>query len=246
MDDSPEGPKSLAPRLILLPGMDGQGTLFAPFIDAIRTHRDPKDLSIHALAYGAAESAYDALTQRVLSALPREAPLILLAESFSGPIAIRIGAMPPKNLRGVVPVSTFAQPPGATSLARRLKPRALTQLLRISPPRWAIHTWMAQGATAQDLAKIQMAITQTPPRTLAARLHQIATVNEVNSLADLSVPGLALHPTRDRLVRQRLLVPTHWEQKEVDGPHLLLQVAPVPCAAHIADFCAHVLSKSFR
>ena len=54
---------------------------------------------------------YAELETLVRQALPADRRFVLLAESFSGPLAIRIGADPPRGLAGVILCGTFAKNP---------------------------------------------------------------------------------------------------------------------------------------
>ena len=53
---------------------------------------------------------YDALEPWLRDRLPAE-PFVLLAESFSGPLALRLAADPPVGLQGVILVASFARAP---------------------------------------------------------------------------------------------------------------------------------------
>lgn len=76
------------PVLVLLPGLDGTGKLFAEFVRALNPTVEcvvvayPKDQPM----------GYEELEGLVVSALPKDRAFVLLGESFSGPLAIRIAA----------------------------------------------------------------------------------------------------------------------------------------------------------
>ena len=98
---------STFPTLVLLPGLDGTGKLFSEFVKSLGSSVDsrivayPKDLAL----------GYDELETLVLAALPRDRRFILLGESFSGPIAIRIAARSPAGLVALILCGTFAKNP---------------------------------------------------------------------------------------------------------------------------------------
>ena len=97
----------LAPTLVLLPGLDGTGILFRRFIEAIGASVDTQ-----IVAYPADQPMnYGELETRVREALPKDRPYVVLGESFSGPIAIRLGANPPAGLMGLILCVTFAKNP---------------------------------------------------------------------------------------------------------------------------------------
>lgn len=78
-------------KLILMPGMDGTGELFAPLIGALGSSiesivvRYPTDQPL----------TYSELFPQVRAALPRSGPFVLLGESFSGPLALMLAAEAP-------------------------------------------------------------------------------------------------------------------------------------------------------
>src|SRR4051812_12633896 len=93
--------------LVLLPGMDGTGLMFAPFIAALGP-----DVDCRVVAYPT-DRALDYAEHEAIAraALPGDAPYVILGESFSGPIAIRIAASAPANLMGLVLCCSFARSP---------------------------------------------------------------------------------------------------------------------------------------
>ncbi|MCA9686896.1 MAG: alpha/beta hydrolase, partial [Myxococcales bacterium] len=107
-------------RVLLLPGLDGTGRLFAPLLPALPSNWRPE-----VVAYPGGEVlGYDALEGQLRAAFAGEDTLVI-AESFSGPLAIRLAADPPPGLRALVLVATFARPPA---------PRLATRLFRVLPP----------------------------------------------------------------------------------------------------------------
>src|SRR4029453_9407851 len=92
--------------LVLLPGLDGTGELFAEFVAALRGHE------VHIVDYPRDRAmSYAALEELVRERLPREQDYFLLAESFSGPIGISIAASSPPHLKGLILCGSFAANP---------------------------------------------------------------------------------------------------------------------------------------
>src|SRR3984957_19651439 len=114
---SSEEPRT--PKLVLLPGLDGTGKLFADFLKTL-------DLGVSAnvVPYPAdVPLGYDELEHLVRAALPTRGRFVLLGESFSGPLAIRIAADPPPGLSGLILCVTLASYPYTRlAWARRLPP----------------------------------------------------------------------------------------------------------------------------
>lgn len=94
--------------LVILPGLDGLVTLLESFIASMRASFDVID----AISYPPdASLSYVQLEDFVRAALPPEKPFVLLAQSFSGPIALAIAVAPLKNLIGLVLSTTVAMNP---------------------------------------------------------------------------------------------------------------------------------------
>jgi len=82
-------------RLVLLPGLDGTGELFASFIDALG------GFATQVIAYPTDRAmTYAEHENFVRGKLPADEDFVLLAESFSGPIGISIAAAAPPRLKG--------------------------------------------------------------------------------------------------------------------------------------------------
>ena len=114
--------------LVLLPGMDGTGELFAPFEAKLR-------VPLVRIAYPATESMdYLQLVEYVRQRLPVGQRFVLLGESFSGPVAIGVAAQRPPLLAGLVLCCTFARTPHLWT--RHL--HKLAGLLPWPPPRFAV------------------------------------------------------------------------------------------------------------
>jgi len=93
--------------LVLLPGLDGTGKLFEPFIAMFSSK-----YTVQAIAYPEdMHDDYDMYIAFVKTQLPREEEYVLIAESFSGYIAYKIAVDKPKNLKQVVFVATFLTNP---------------------------------------------------------------------------------------------------------------------------------------
>ena len=90
-------------KLVLLPGFDGTGLLFNKFVDNC-----PSDFVTEIIQLPSdGDQTYDALYDRIKSQLPKQIKYLLLGESFSGPLSIKIAANDSNNIQGLILVSTF-------------------------------------------------------------------------------------------------------------------------------------------
>lgn len=224
------------PLLILLPGMDGTGAFFEPFLEVL----DP-GFDTQVVRYPTALVSYPACLHFARTLLPKDRPYLLLGESFSGPIAIALAAERPEGLVGLVLVSTFARNPhpllawaapllGLVPGARL--PLFLLRYMLLGP--WATERLLAL-AVAMHAA--------VPPVTLTRRLRAIVGVDHTALLAQVRVPVLALCGGSDRLVPKAA---TDWIRAHLaaldivtlQGPHWILQTRPDAAAQAIAAFLA--------
>src|SRR5512134_1470741 len=93
-------------KLVLIPGLDGTGDLFASFVAAMG------DIECQVIAYPPGRPMdYRMHEAHVRERLPLDGDFVLLAESFSGPVGVAIAAAPPRGLRGLILCCTFASNP---------------------------------------------------------------------------------------------------------------------------------------
>jgi pimeloyl-[acyl-carrier protein] methyl ester esterase len=226
---------SIAPALVLLPGIDGTGKFLREFAQALRPGVEPLIVpypSDRALGY-------DELEALVLAALPADRPYALLGESFSGPVAIRIAARSPPGLLALVLCTTFASNPfpwakWALPLAALLPLKAL--------PRWVRAPLMWGSASPRRApAQADRAIAGVSPAVIRRRIAAILAVNESAALARIRVPTLVLIARHDRVISRAAARRIADELPgarlaQIDGPHLLLQTQPAQCAAAVLKF----------
>jgi pimeloyl-ACP methyl ester carboxylesterase len=221
--------------------MDGTGDLFAPFLRALgdraeaRVVRYPADRTL----------AYEGLRPFLLRALPRDRPYALVAESFSGPLAIRHAAGRPPGLRALVLVASFARCPLPPPL-RWLRAAARAPLFRVPPPAALLRTLLLEPGSPPGLVdSVGAAIRRVRPAVLAARLRQVFEVSAVDALPRIAVPVLHLVGSRDLLVGERGLLPMVGRVPDLsslvlDGPHLLLQTRATQAADAVLAFPGRV------
>jgi pimeloyl-ACP methyl ester carboxylesterase len=227
--------KLSTPTLVLLPGLDGTGKLFSQFVAALGSSVEARIVTYpvdRLLGYAELEAL-------VRSELPRDRRYVVLGESFSGPIAIRLGADPPAGLVGVVLCVTFAKNP--YPLLAWVRPWAASLPVK-SLPRWVRAPFM-WGEWTADRAPEQ-AERATAAVDAAVLRHRIAAVlgaDETPALARVRMPVLVMQATGDHVVpraasEHMLLTLPAAELVEVDGPHLLLQTRAAECAAAVTGF----------
>jgi len=224
---------------LLLPGLDGSGRLFKPLLLAGPRGFAPRVVPLPADA----PRSYDEYLEVLRAALPRRGSWALLAESFSGPLAVRLAAERPRGLTRLALVATFLHRPLQPWLAP-LAPLVGQAMFTfpLLPP--AIRLLLA-GADAPDAAvrAIQEATAAVPAAVLARRAREALAVDVRQALAATDLPLLYLGPSGDRLLRTDveddvLAARPDAATALLDGPHTLLQVRPQACLARLEPFLA--------
>ena len=224
----------MAPTLVLLPGMDGTGDLFAPLVAALGPH-----LRTIIVRYPDEPLDYASHEEIARAALPLGHPFILLGESFSGPIAVSIAASAPRGLRGYILCCSFVRSP--RRLLRWFRPSL--GLLPAHRVPYAVTAYFLMGRFGStDLQRLHaQTLRRVSSRALLARLRAIATVDASSALQRAKVPAVYLRATEDRLVPKsaserftRLSAGSR--VVDIEGPHLLLQARPEAAARPIREF----------
>lgn len=226
--------------LVLLPGMDGSGELFAPFIQALASTQ-----SVQIVRYPASATlGYAELEAAVRAALPEGRPYFLLGESFSGPIAISLAAAYPSQLRGLILCCTFAKNPrpGFGWL------RGLVKFVPVQPPISVLEALLCgRFANPKLRSVLAAALSLVPLAVLQARLAAVVCVNVVPKLRSLRSPVLYLRATEDRIVplsaSELVLANCSGAQAvHLVAPHFLLQAVLNEAAAVVTKFMQEVES----
>lgn len=227
------------PMLILLPGLDGTGKLFTDFLEALGSGIDSR-----IVAYPVDRRlGYTELEHLVRSTLPSDRRYVVLGESFSGPIAIRIAADPPSGLVGVILCVSFAKNP--FPLPAWLRP--LVGALPVkSMPRWvrSLFMWGSKSANRAP-EQVNRATAAVDDVVLRHRIGEVLAVDATAALERIEVPMLVVQATADNVVPSSatpymLRMQPRARHLEIDGPHLLLQTRPAECATAVAHFLREV------
>lgn len=226
------------PALCLLPGLDGTGQLYRRFI-AHWGGRSP----VTVIDYDSASfDGYAVLAATVAQRLPTQ-DFLLVAESFAGPLAIRLAAARPAGLRGVVLSATFAHAPLPLS---GMLAMLLERVPAVLPPARLLEQVLAGGCTDAPLrGELDAALSRIPASVLQRRALATLRCDERAALASIDVPLLCIRPSRDRLIRRSAstdIVRTAQRavRVDIDAPHFVFQTAPADCATAIAEFAARL------
>lgn len=208
--------------LILLPGMDGTGTLYEPLHQALNGK-----CKLLVMTYPVDQTmGYADLEALVKSQLPMDEDYVLLGESFSGPIAISIAATQPVRLKALILCATFARNPYPwLAVSRYALPYLPT---RLAPLSVLNHLLLGRFSSQELCTQLADALAQVKPASLKARLYAVLSCDVTEKLKAIQVPVLYLQAKRDRLVpasahadiKRKL---HEMETCKYDAPHFLLQ-----------------------
>jgi pimeloyl-ACP methyl ester carboxylesterase len=228
----------LSPRIVVLPGLHGTDELAGPLLEEIPDSFRP--LVIQYPTTG--PQTYDALLEIVTGVIPRDEPLILIAESFGGPLAIQYSSANPQHVRGMVLSASFIKSP----MPRWMGWLPLQALFSIGQPLWAIRPFLTNGGSDQLLPRqIQQVGERLPASVIASRIREVLKLDCGAILANYRGPLLYIRGTRDRLVWRRSLqrimgVRPDVSAMEIAAPHLILQTNARDAWNVIADFIDHI------
>ncbi len=215
----------MSPILVLLPGLDGSGELFAPLLKELGGELECLVLPLPS----AGSQDQHSLALRLLPLLP-QTPFVLLAESFSGAIAVEIATCKPVGLVRIILVATFLQPPRPFLLSL---PRSFFKfgwaLRRPLAPLW----WLFCGERHDKALResVLAALDRLSWTILFERLRAIKELKLIS--ATPPCPVHIIHARHDWLVPSSVRARLNFmgTPTTVNGPHFLLQSEPKSMAA---------------
>lgn len=224
-------------HLVLLPGLDGTGELFADFVAAL-----PQSWTATTVAYPTDRFLpYMGLRPFVTAAVPQSERFVLVAESFSTPLAVWYAATKPRNLDAVVICAGFVGSPvhGWSGIVKAmLKP----WLFRLRPPRFMIEYFLlGRNAPPELLKKLRRTLHTVGPDVLSGRVREALHCDARDDLRRTTVPLLYLDATYDRLLSSSCKKEFSHLRPDIQfgsipAPHFLLQREPQKAATVVMAF----------
>jgi pimeloyl-[acyl-carrier protein] methyl ester esterase len=224
-------------KVLLFPGFDGTGRLFRSFVRALSPGINPS-----IVAYPAdIEYRYDELVDFAEHSLPADRPFAMVAESFSGPVAIRLAARRPPGLKSLVLVNSFIRP-SFRWIPAGAKGIVGSYLFRVAPPAWLVrHFGLGPDASEDSISELRAALSDTKPHVLACRARAALSADFTSDFLRITAPMLYLKGTKDRLLAPRVAgtlqrLRPDLEIASLDAPHFALQRRPAEAAAMVSEF----------
>jgi pimeloyl-ACP methyl ester carboxylesterase len=218
---------------VLLPGLDGTGLMLSEFAAALGAFTEVKIVRYpHFQPWD-----YDALLSFVRTQLP-DTPHVVIGESFSGPLALRLAQEGQTELRGIILGASFAR----LDLPFKKAISCLTGIVspRIVPTDILAPFLLGRWSTAVHRRRLRSTLTQVSPQVLSVRAKAALAVDQTTG-GNIRLPVLYLRASEDRLIPKSAtnviaaLAP-RIEIREIAAPHFLFQAAPMECAAAVRTF----------
>lgn len=228
--------------VIFLPGMDGTGISFEPLGKLL-----PHDVRVKVIKYPNRFLSFEETVQCAKDQIRVDQKnVIVLAESFSGPVAVALvgsGQLKPKCL---ILCSTFARSPRPV-LLNLISYLPLKLLLRLPFPRFLFKHVVEGGDKPTDLfaSMWKRVKALVPARVLVHRLNVIRHMDVREWLSKITIPCLYIQATSDRSVPRSCmsdfieLVPD-LRVERIKGPHFILQAQPQACQNVIQNFVSRI------
>lgn len=205
--------------------MDGTGKLFKPFVEMAPSGFEVRTVTlIQEIGVSFHEQA------QVIQEQINE-PSIIIAESYSGSIALELIKLVPEKILHIYFVASFISSPSRLSRFGFILPEKL--LLAISPKNPILLKYLFGRFLNSEIKEIfTQAIESVDPEVLKFRLTQISKLKSENS--QYSVPATYLVATQDNLVDRKVIdvFKNCFPQLTVvsiEGTHFLLQTNPQSC-----------------
>lgn len=233
--------------IVFLPGMDGTGISFEPLGKVL-----PQDVNVKIIKYPldrllSFEETVQCAKNQIES---NQEDVIVLAESFSGPVAIALVGSGQLKAKCLILCSTFAKSPRPV-LLKVLSYLPLEVLIRLPFPRVVFKHVILGGEEATDLflAMWQRVKALVPAKVLVHRLKVISQVDVRGWLPKLTIPCFYIQATSDRSVPASSLFDfieavSDLRVKRIWGPHFILQAQPQASLSAIENFVGLITGQS--
>ncbi|WP_158657839.1 hypothetical protein [Agarilytica rhodophyticola] len=220
-----------------MPGLDGTGKLFNEFLNYA------VDVEVIAISYPYNKIlSFSQYIKFIESRLPKDSEIFLLAESFSGPLAVNILLNKQINISRVIFCASFSVSPFIYLL------KALNYYRNILPnphniPDSLIKLFCVNGA--EHLVKeVKQAIRCVDPKVLLSRVALLSKFEKKKIFIDSDISHVKacyLMGKKDRLVSRKYALKlskffSDFDIYEINGPHFLLQSNPYECWKSIESF----------
>lgn len=232
--------------IVFLPGLDGTGISFEPLRQVL-----PQDVHVKVVHYPTDRLlSFEETVQCARDQISTDQEdAIILAESFSGPVAIALVGSGQVKAKCLILCATFARSP-RPALLKILSYLPLELFINLPCPGFLLKRVIKGEEEAKDLflAMWNAVKKQVPAKVLAHRLKIISQVDVRIWLSKMTIPCCYIQATCDRTVPASALndfteaIPD-LRVKRIRGPHFILQAKPEASLNAIRNFVTLITSK---
>ena len=208
-------------KIILLPGVDGTGVLFEPFVNIFKA-----DVPVEVVPL-TKDSDQSILNQvSIIEDAVGDEEVILIVESYSGLLAYELAKRNKIRIKQIFFFGCFLQPPSFIGTIGRFLP---VRLLNMLPDKLLSHFLFNRWSSPELTALFRKAIESVDFPNLKKRIKTIATYQKPSQVID--VPCVYVQATMDNLVSAYNVkafeeVCSNLQVEFVEATHMLLQTQP--------------------
>lgn len=223
-------------QIVLLPGLDGTGRLFAPLLAC--TDDPASFLVVH---YQDVPADLNQLAEQAEAVIPQGEAVILIAESFSSLVALRLLERGKLQIAGILFFAGFARAPCPLLLnLARFVPASLIKIFSTNP--LLVRLFFLTNKMPLSVFDLYLDVVRSiPPEVLKDRIRLLYEAKNLPSIK-ADIPFGQLRVRGDLLVSKRSTTDLRtlnpalfiWE---VEGTHFFLQTNPEKSLQIIREFC---------
>jgi pimeloyl-[acyl-carrier protein] methyl ester esterase len=219
-----------------MPGIDGTGISFEPLRQFL-----PANIEATVIRYPAGKPLSFEETVNSAREQIRLDPDVVLAESFSGPVAVVLIGSGLIKTKGLILSATFARAP-RPFLMKILSLLPLGSILKLPFPNSWLRRFIGDAKAAGVILPMWEGVkSEVAASILAHRIRIVGRIDVREYLPKLMIPCLYIQATRDRIVPASSVHDfagsvTGLQVERIAGPHPILQVEPEVSAAVIKGF----------
>ena len=224
--------------IVFLPGLDGTGISFEPLGKLL-----PSDVIAEIIQYPADKLlSFEETVCCARDQIKTNREAIVIAESFSGPVAAALVGSGQLKAKCLIFSATFARSPRPL-LLKLLACLPLECIMAFPLPRFLLKHIIAGGERNADvfMGMVQRIRAIVPAKTLVHRLKVVDESDVRGLLAKIKIPCLYIQAASDRTVPAWCLndfteALGSLKVAKICGPHFILQAQPRKCVEAIENF----------
>ena len=222
--------------LIMLPGFPGTPDLLYPFEKKLSGKIKTK-----VIGFPNKKMTFDEMNHHVGQKIPVDEPVVILGESYSGPVALSLANQNSFDIRGLILCATFIVKPHSFVIDKT----------KFMPLRWMFSRPMPElvgrlligewDMPIEFLRKLWASSMKINGMVMAHRVRQLLKPENFPEPKQPKCPVLVLEATNDRLLSKknvekiRRIIPKAKYEK-IEGPHWLLQLRPEESSDSVLGF----------